>query len=914
MVDINYNKISELKDYLLRSNNHFKGAKFSNLMKELSNEEKNILFNDKDMIDRIFKIDDYDILAHIFRVVPGDIQEIMWGNIEIQKILLGIGKCSDEKLKELIVNKKFFNFQELAKKDKRGDFYYNPAKLRALKVLLRTVKSSKIIEQLSYNQYFQIILVCSKKVPDGFYKLIDVEKFFYAVVGSDFYNLVDLKTKTNWCQQVNNHCPSLLLPPDYKSLFEPTTSFSTYFYGETKRTLGMMISSKLYGLHNNGMKFLVDGASIGMLNLKEINILKSDSNGVVDQEAVNAELEKIVLKALEDGSIFSKEYLDTSNLDIKVQCSLFKIVVDKAMSNLEYENKILEYLYVNLFTGDYHELEKKALLLSLKNSIVLADEETLTNLFNQPNDLKSVFYLRFNLTARNMDYLQGISVSQLMRINVRHINRIVPLLYNAEVDELSDSYSKAIKLYLVFGLEKTLELLSGNYPVGKDFFDNVSKLNVSRIEMRAEGKKYVPIVHEEFNRFLFTANNIGALFDDTTAISSSWYYLFNNFETIKNLCRGHINLTQAETILKEQVNTVRYDLEPDCYRLEKILHEAGLGNKSHIDNEIIYDEICNIHKKQIRRVTSSIPYVKGSLENGWGYEVMRHDAAVAFVLGYRADCCIRTKDIAHNHLLHALLCENGRILLTYKPDGSIASFSPLKRNGELLIANSIEAIDKTQNAISPMVSAFTEGVKEICRVSKSTEEKGYLKVATIGTSSTRSPQGEHWPNSVPTPTILEKKHPVYKDTDQYHRSLKIFYKDDKANLHGLKYREVEQKYYDNRKPIIATLYDSRDGALLQYKVARMMESVRYVKWLDAGNSKDSFVKNGDRIRYFAAAFCNEDWYVAIDYAGGLHYECLDDDPRAKKEMDATIEVLNQYSKNREEIRKLVLRINENGAV
>ena len=80
-----------------------------------------------------------------------------------------------------------------------------------------------------------------------------------------------------------------------------------------------------------------------------------------------------------------------------------------------------------------------------------------------------------------MGYLHGITVAQLMRINVKHINRIVQLVYDPENDELSDSYSKAIKMYLVFGLERTVELLSGKYPINKAFLDNVSRLEVDSI-------------------------------------------------------------------------------------------------------------------------------------------------------------------------------------------------------------------------------------------------------------------------------------------------------------------------------------------------------------------------------------------------------------------------------------------------
>lgn len=546
-------------------------------------------------------------------------------------------------------------------------------------------------------------------------------------------------------------------------------------------------------------------------------------------------------------------------------------------------------------------------MISLKNVLLYANEKMLTDLFLIPNDLKSMFFLRFNLTARNMNYLEGISVSQLMRINVKHINKIVQLFPRTEQDEISDIYAKAIKLYLVFGLSNTTILLNSNYPINKLFMDNVSKLDVSKVNLKVEGKKYIPVYHEDFNRFLFVANNVDALFDDETALSSGWYYLYNNFETIKDLCKGHVTLSQAETILKEQVNTVRYDLEPDCYRLEKLLYEAGLGNKTRNSNEEIYDEMCKIHRQQVKRVISTIPYVSGTLDSGWSYEVMRHDDAVAFVLGYRADCCIRTKDIAHNHLLHALLCENGRILLTYKPDGTIASFSPLKRNGEVIIANSIEAIDKSESVKFDMIEAFSMGMKEICKQTKLNEEKGYLKVATIGTNSVRKPEGTSWPLKIPTPTIYEKKDPVYCDTDTYHKSQTIFYMDEKVNLEGLKYGKSNAKYYDPRGKISSCLSNS-DDILLLFKMEKKINGIRYTKWVLEENDKKYFRKTV--LRHSIASFCNDDWYIILNYGGEIEYDCLDDDPRARLEMECVLKIVRQYINKNEDIKKLVLDYNE----
>ena len=120
------------------------------MMRDLTNEEKIELFND-DILKRLERVTDYESMSSVFRAVPALIQELMWNSIHIQKILLGIGTTSDQELRQIIINKKFFSMQELSKKEKKGKFYYNPTKLRALEVLLRYVKSPSIIEQLYYN-------------------------------------------------------------------------------------------------------------------------------------------------------------------------------------------------------------------------------------------------------------------------------------------------------------------------------------------------------------------------------------------------------------------------------------------------------------------------------------------------------------------------------------------------------------------------------------------------------------------------------------------------------------------------------------------------------------------------------------------------------------------------------------------
>lgn len=90
MVEVDVNNLELLKTHLLKSNSHFGGAKFSRMTRNFSDEEKIKLFGDPQILKRIFQLENYDVVAAVFRVVPAEIQELMWDNIFTQKILLGM--------------------------------------------------------------------------------------------------------------------------------------------------------------------------------------------------------------------------------------------------------------------------------------------------------------------------------------------------------------------------------------------------------------------------------------------------------------------------------------------------------------------------------------------------------------------------------------------------------------------------------------------------------------------------------------------------------------------------------------------------------------------------------------------------------------------------------------------------------
>lgn len=879
---MNLVKLNELKNKL-KKRYFWEKKKIYNTLSVLNDEELMYLFDDKIIIEIIKGINDYDFLLMIFSIVPAKIQELIWGNKKQQKILF-------------LVNDKFERIMFTQSKEdlEENELYISEERIKKIEFLLKKVKSQKIIDCLVSNAYFLGYILHVKNIPEKLIKNIDI-KTLYINIMNNFYDKLSMKTKRRWIYNMNLISTELFIPDDIRLFLPSEVNVSSKF------SIIGMLRDKLFYLRNNKKVLNLDTESLSKLNVQELSeLLNPAYQDVVLRAELFREIDNAIDEAIANDTILEKKFFDLNSISLELGYYIFDKVCTKTFKCSSNGSKIINLIFNYLFKNEYSEIEREQLCLAIENSFLNADKNSIINVFYQPTDIKSLFFLRFNICGRFMNYLNGIFEKQLIKINVRHINKLVSYLNDSTQDEISDIYGKAIKLYFVFGLEKACNILNGNYgKPPKIFFDNVSKLDVSGVVLVKEGKLYLPQLNEDFINFLFSNNKvIFKLLQEGNIINSGWYYLYNNFDEIREMCKGHIRLSQVEIILKENSNNIKYHLDPDCYALSNILYEVGLGNKTKQSNEEIYAELVKVYREQRKRIYSSIPYVSLVLPNNYRYEIMRMDDLVAYTLGYKANCCIRILDIAHNHLLHALLCENGRILIIYKPDGTIASFSPLKRNGELLIVNSIE---KVSGDDAQILEAFMEAITALMDKTASTEEK--IKVVCIGKESSLKPEGEMWPTNIKTPTILEKDDALYKDTDVYHRVLLIVKQSKGVELDKLVYGKLNQLYMDERKPMQVCTF-SRDNYAEQYFALKKVDAIRFVNY---HGKREEFKKSENYgINYI---FYSDDWYVLVDYSGKLYYECLEYDFRAKNEMEATVEVIKSWINKKEGVKGLILTLN-----
>ena len=580
-----------------------------------------------------------------------------------------------------------------------------------------------------------------------------------------------------------------------------------------------------------------------------------------------------------------EHFIKLNNID-----ALYMQMIPEYLGNNKYYiNRFINYIFGLIVNFDCTEEEKSILksLLEFKiknNTISRADYNMLLNNVTRE---KSLFYLKFGQIDRNMNYLSGITTKQLLNVNIKHVNMIAKYLKEENEDELSNTYAKAIKMYFIFGLERSLEILNGKYgKLNNYFFNALMKVNVSMVELIPEGNKTTPHIKKAFIDYMFAKKDdnhfIDCLKDIELKLSRYWYLLYNNFEEIKEKCNGTITPEKLYIILTELSNTKGIGtIEPDYYRLKEndVLCNILLGNKARRNDEEVYSEVTRIYDKMKLRTESSIPYVEGELPNGYRYETAKLDDPIIFTLGYIGNCCIRVHDIAHNHLLHAALCRNGRMLIIYNENGHVKAFSPLKRNGEVLIANSIECANRLNDKNA--VEAFSKAIKDIVSTSKGNEEKP-IRLVCIGNNSYTKPTTTEFPKSTVAPTIYEKDDPIYRDTDIYHRVLDIVYKDPKLNLDNIRYGSPSHEYSDPRPEICHAEYalDPMDDIR---NAVTVINAIRYSKIKSSLDARVTFQK----LEYYHVKKCiyNKDWYIVITSNNEIHGDYINTDPRAKEEYD-----------------------------
>lgn len=846
----------------LKDINFYKDKKFVKFFKKLSEEEVNT-FIDSTIIEFISGLD-INKIGLIFRNSNAAMQEKLFENEKIQKILI-IGENDED---NIVCDEKL---------------------LRNLENLSKVIKADATSEKIYHSKYFIDIIFEGKYFyfENRFFNDYDIKKMFDAVIMSERYNSQFSSEQQRVVEKINDYSADILLPRDFRSKFSNIDRIieSSFLSSYDNEVLDLLTEDELLFLEFKSL----DKTKNRTLKKYLYQKLKDEDQSVEDffEEVCRKEAQ-----LTNRYSGFRKCLYRTGSFSLKE--SMYYILLEENQDEIVKE-KFLKYLICKVMVGS--SLDAEMVYNTLKRNLNnhLLDYDAVKNLTSDRNienkDLRLAFYQKFNIALNDARYLTGISVDQLIKVNVKHINKLAKFLEDKTQDELSAIYGTCIKLYFIFGYERSLEILSGKYgDYNKLFLDNVSKCCVKDIKMKQEGSKYLPVIDKRFITFMFATPKknhfIDMMNNKSSDLYKKWYYFYNNYDEILEKCHEEITLKKVNSILEtENCKVNRKLITPDCYRLNNndFLENIVLGNKVNRSDDEILENVVSIYGKMKNRVESSIPYVAGEATNKYRYQVMKLDDPQIFELGYKANCCIRVCDIAHNHLLHAALCRNGRILLIYDRLGDLAAFSPLKRNGNVLIANSIECVDKNYEVTGNLIAgAFKEAMLDIVSISKESDEP--INLACIGRKAYVKPKVVPFPDRYLTPTIFEKNDDIYKKTDCYHKSLDIVYVDTDFKFENIQSNDPEVSYMDPRDEVKYVDVNDRMGNLNAFdEAAAVINSVNYVISKDDYSPVERYLLN--------AIYYNKDWYIADMYRGIIS-GCLDIDYRARDEFNEYMKRVN----------------------
>lgn len=855
-MEINISQI-DLKDF-----KSYKNKKIISILKKLTDEQVNTMI-DSTVIEFISTLD-YQTISFIFRNSSGMMQNKLWTNDNIQRILI---------FGTLNIN----------------DFVCSEQTIRAMENLRKVIKSSAIKKQIYNNKYFIHVVISSNKIDNRFFYSYDLKKVFDGMVQSEEFQNLTHDKQLRLIEKLNEYTREVLLPIDFRTKYK---NIEKILFQSDRDKIGSIIMEQL----NSEELFFLDYISDSIDNNNAIR------NYLIETVKVNGKsfddffedmkrMDDLIKTKICDGSR-CQYYYNSVSLQEKIYHILLKETDDEII-----KEKLLKYLVCRILKGSSvnPEMMYNTLKRNFNNRLLsYKDVNILTNHYDEvTTDLKLTFYIKFNIALPYATYLQGITPEQLSKINVKHVNKLAKFLEDKTQDELSALYGLCIKMYFIFGYERSIEILSNQFgQFNRRFLDNVAKTDVSRVEMKAEGSKYLPVIDSRFIHFMFEtqkSNHFIDMFQDKNSeLYKRWYYLYNNYDEILEKCHNEITLKKVISILEaEKYDVDRKLITPDNYLLNhnSFLENIILGNKTKYSNNEVLRKVNDIYSKMKQRVESSIPYVRGKGKSGYTYEVMKLDDIQIFELGYKANCCIRTLDIAHNHLLHAALCRNGRVLIIYDKLGDIAAFCPLKRNGNVLIANSIECVDKQIKKNGHfMLDAFNEAIESIVNISKQSNEPIHL--VCIGRNSSLKPDAEPFPNNYPTPTIFEKDDETYKNTDIYHKSLDIVYQDINFSFKNIQSKNPSVSYMDPREEVkyfdfFTNRFHNDDE---KENMINIINSIHY-----SANPDNYTPISKYSVR---TVYCAKDWYIAETYQG-LIGEYLETDYRAKEEFDSYMDMLDK---------------------
>ena len=479
-----------------------------------------------------------------------------------------------------------------------------------------------------------------------------------------------------------------------------------------------------------------------------------------------------------------------------------------------------------------------------------------------------------------------ITLEQYQKTNQKHINKLITLIKN--LDEYSTKTDKittiAYKLYYILGYANSVELLSQKYgSVTIEQLNNMlHQANIENVKFKQVGKNYEPIINESFINFIIgnkkdnNATIKRILRNELNIIYNNFSRIFNSIERFNLKIGNKLHLNNIIPLLQEKEQN---RLLPHEYKLtQEILDDvkksyrlADIPSLENTDKDqvdlISINQALNFYNTSLtKRITSSIPRIKGKTNDDYTYEILRLDDPLIMTLGYRTHCCFRLNGKSKKFLKYCGESKYARIIVIKNENNELCAMIPIIRNGNTVVGNSIECnkLQDEKKTYQAAKCAFDDIIKTSLRYENDPIIAGCIT---------------NLHNNVKPYSKAKLENKIYPIRNSQ------FYTNYDSELYLVSIQEGKTKidfqqyipddiYMDERPQILTYRRTDYKDDQTKKEIVNRINSINYQK-----NTKEYY-----DIDFFPLTICNEDWYLLV-HPTNIIGKYLPKDPRAKQEFD-----------------------------
>ena len=479
------------------------------------------------------------------------------------------------------------------------------------------------------------------------------------------------------------------------------------------------------------------------------------------------------------------------------------------------------------------------------------------------------------------DHLSMLNAQQILNINVKNLGQIIDTLKsrfpNLDVHNLFETIG--IKMYLVLGKQRAIELINGDYgPISlqklESMFYDIDTKSYSIKEKNNE-VQYTDSQKALIN-FLFASGKMDAnanirkfLSDEISENKLPLSRIIDEWELYYEMLGGKVSLPEIFKIEK----SVKVQLKPDEKEIGPTVQLAGVKHKN---------DISTVYHEMEKRTFSTIPKVQGSF-GIYEYEILDLNDPSQMDVGYHTHCCFTFGGASQDSLIDGCTSKNSRIF-TIKSNGKVVAQSWVWRNGNTLCFDNIEVRGLSKLAGKILWGVYEKASNEILIKSQECEEEDKkIRLVTIGKGYTDiGLNGQKLPSEQ---ILLHPKKGIYTDAIEQVVVATSFDYQKPVSF------DVEPKYQDSRKPIM--VIDPQSCS--QQEMIVITEKVDKINY-----SIDSKTfKKTDLNRDYTFLVYGQDWYIGITRNGLLVKQVHSYDDRSKDEIKQALQLVSEKMKTGE---------------